>query len=495
MVKEYGTIISTFDSPSTRKFSFVLRKDVVVHRSQFVQLDVVDGKLIGRIVDIFRTNKYFNRPESVNDMSSSGNEMEWHYPVWEHEYLVAEAVPVGVFDNGRFKESTFPPSPGNKVFEPDHDILTKFFGFDEKGLHLGTLKYHDVDVRLNLTRMFQKHMAILAISGAGKSYSVSVILEELLKRGDMSIVVIDPHGEYSSFVNDNKFSNKVNIFKSNDIRIGIPNLSPYYIAKFSPGLSSPAQIRELGRIMRDMKGSYSIQDLISTMEADEKIKTATKDVLISLLYNLQSTGIFGLQDYPTMNDLIQQGKLSIIDLSDTVNLYNKQIIVAYLAKKLFDARRNGIIPPFLFVVEEAHQFAPEKMRKDAAISKGIIETIAREGRKFNACLCLISQRPVQLSTTALSQCNTHFILKVTNPYDLKHIEESAEGITHDVLKQISGLQVGTGLIVGESVNFPLFVNIRKRESKDSEKGKSLEQEAADYNKMLKKSREDTKSFM
>ena len=498
MPQEYGTIISTFDSPSTRKFSFVLGKDIVVHRGQFVQLDVLEGKLIGRVADIFRTNRYFNRPESVNDLQNSGNQMEWHYPIWEHEVLVAESVPVGVFDQGKFKESTFPPSPGNKVWEPDKDILSKFFGFDQSGVHLGKLKYHDIDVSINLTRMFQKHLAILAISGAGKSYTVSVILEELLKRGEgegLTVIVIDPHGEYSSFSKDSKISNKVKVFDSKDLRIGIPNLSPYYLAKFAPGLSSHAQLRELGRIVKEMKGNYGLQDLITAIEEDEKIKSATKDVLIALLYNLQSTGIFGIHDYPSMDEITNQGRLSVIDLSDTVNLINKQILVTYLAKKLFDARRNGLIPPFLLIVEEAHQFAPEKASKDIAISKGIIETIAREGRKFNACLCLISQRPVQLSTTALSQCNTHFILKVTNPYDLKHIEESSEGITSDVSRQISGLQVGTGLIVGESVNFPLFVNIRKRESKESNKGKSLEEAASEYFRLLKQNREDTKSFM
>src|SRR3989344_9343064 len=119
MSTQYGTIISTFDSPSTRKFAFTLSKDVVVHRGQFVQIDVVDGKLIGRISDILKTNRYFMRPESVQEVEKSGRQMNWDYPVWEHEYLVAEATSLGVYDGKGFKESTFPPSPGTKVFEPE----------------------------------------------------------------------------------------------------------------------------------------------------------------------------------------------------------------------------------------------------------------------------------------------------------------------------------------------------------------------------------------
>ncbi len=499
MPSQYGTIISTFDSPSTRKFAFTISKDVVVHRGQFVQLDIVDGKLIGRISDIFKTNRYFMRPESVNEVEKSGREMNWDYPVWEHEYLIAEANSLGVFDGKGFKESTFPPSPGTKVFEPDTKTLFDFFGLDQKGLHLGKLMHHDVDVKINPTKLLQKHLAILAISGAGKSYFTSVLLEELLNRtteqGQISTVIVDPHGEYSSFIEDPKFATKTKVFKSSEIRIGVPNISAYYLVKFSPEGSSGVQVRELNRIMREMKDDvFGLDELIGAVEKDEKIKSATKDVLVAMLESLNHTGLFGVSDYPSLDDISKQGEISIIDLSKEINLHNKQIIVSYLAKKLFDARRNGIIPPFLLVVEEAHQFAPEKS-KQSSVSKSLIETIAREGRKFNACLCLISQRPVQLSTTALSQCNTHIILRVTNPYDLKHIAESSEGITRSVLRQISGLQVGSGLVVGEAVNFPVFLKIRKRESKSSSKGTDLESAAAEYYKKMSQKKKDAKSFM
>ncbi len=499
MAQVYGTVISTFDSPSTQKFAFVLNKDMVVHKGQFVQLDVIDGKLVGRIADVFKTNRYFNRPESVNEVGNSGSDLDEHYPVWEHEYLVAEAAPLGVYTGNGFKESTFPPSPGAKVGTPDLDVLTKFLGIDHNGLHVGKLMYHDVDVKLNLTKLLQKHLAILAISGAGKSYLTSVLMEELINRpddrGKLATIIIDPHGEYSSFSGDAGFAGKVRVFKGSEIKIGVPNLSAYRIGTFAPELSSSVQMRELNRVIREMDGSYGISDLIDYIDKDERIKTTTKDVLITLLENLRYTGLFGASDYPSLDDLVRQGEMSVIDLSEEVNLRKKQIIASYLANKLFDYRRNGVIPPFLFVVEEAHQFAPEKSSKTNAISKGIIETIAREGRKFHAALCLISQRPVQLSTTALSQCNTHFILKVTNPYDLKHIEESSEGMNRSVIRQISGLRVGTGIVVGEAVNFPIFVEIRNRKSKSSGKGSSLEEAAIEYKKKLGKKKEDTKAFM
>ncbi|HLD41658.1 MAG TPA: hypothetical protein VJB06_01355, partial [archaeon] len=70
-----------------------------------------------------------------------------------------------------------------------------------------------------------------------------------------------------------------------------------------------------------------------------------------------------------------------------------------------------------------------------------------------------------------------------------------EGITYDVVKRISSLPVGTGLIVGEAVSFPVFVDVRPRQSKEGQKGQSLEEAAKEYKKLMKQEKEDAKAFM
>ena len=498
-MQEIGTVISTLEGPSTRKFSFVINKDSVVRRGQFVQLKNHDGNLIGRVADVVKANKYFMRPDSVKEYESSGRSMDDLFPVDHWEYLVAEVNCLGVHTGNGFVDSSFPPSPGTRVVQPENQILTELFGLDSNGLLIGTIPHHDVEVKLSPTRLLQKHLAILAISGAGKSFLTSVILEELMARrpeqGQLAVIVIDTHGEYSSFADDPKYSGRVSVFPISDVQIGLANLRSYQFSEFMPNLTYP-QMRELLKVMDTLKKkNYNLSDLIDAVESNEKIKPATKEPLLSNLMSLRMTGLFGVADYPSLEELVKQGSLSIIDLSETTNLNSKQMLVAYIARKLFNARKDGIIPPFLLVLEEAHQFVPETMKKEHAISKGIMQTIAREGRKFNASLCLISQRPIQLSTTVLSQCNTHIILRITNPYDLDHIGRSSEGMNRSVIKQISSLKVGTGIIVGEAVNFPLFVKIRGRSSKQSEKGLPLEKAAAEYYARVKQKSKDAKEFM
>jgi DNA helicase HerA-like ATPase len=498
-MQEIGTVISTLEGPSTRKFSFVINKDSVVRRGQFVQLKNHDGNLIGRVADVVKANKYFMRPDSVKEYESSGRSMDDLFPVDHWEYLVAEVNCLGVHTGNGFVDSSFPPSPGTRVIQPENQILLELFGLDQNGLMIGTIPHHDMEVKLSPTRLLQKHLAILAISGAGKSFLTSIILEELMARkpeqGQLAVIVIDTHGEYSSFADDPKYSGRVSVFPISDMQIGLANLRSYQFSEFMPNLSYP-QMRELLKVMDSLKKkNYNLSDLIEAVDSNEKIKPATKEPLLSNLMSLRMTGLFGVADYPSLEELVRQGSLSIIDLSETTNLNSKQMLVAYIARKLFNARKDGIIPPFLLVLEEAHQFVPETMKKEHAISKGIMQTIAREGRKFNASLCLVSQRPIQLSTTVLSQCNTHIILRITNPYDLDHIGKSSEGMSKSVLRQISSLKVGTGIIVGEAVNFPLFVKIRNRNSKASEKGLPLEKAAAEYYARVKQKHRDAKEFM
>ena len=500
-----GTVISTNSSPSTEKFHFVLAEEGIAKKGQFVAVGTEEGKLIARISDIIKTNPYFERAESVKEFERSGKSLTELFPSERWEYLIGEAVPLGVYnDSGKLSRSFVPPSPGEKVFLAGKEELFKFFGFDEHGLCLGNVLHHGVEVKLNMTRLLQKHLAILAMSGAGKSYLTSVLIEELLDRkeelGKIGIVLIDTHGEYVGFTEDEKYMHSSFLVKGSEFKISVPSLSPRFFSELIPNMTA-VQKRELTKLFahvheEKMGKPFDLNDLLEKLESSKIIKKSdTRNILYTYLSELNSTGLFGYYDNPPLDKLSRPGQLTIIDISDITSQKEKQIIVSYIGRKLFEARRIERIPPTLFVIEEAHNYAPEGVKREHAISRGIIEKIAREGRKFHISLCLISQRPINLSTTALSQCNTHIILRVTNPYDLEHIGKTSEGITRDVLKTISSLQVGEALVVGEAVNYPLFFRVRTRKSKKVERGLSLEEAAKKFMEKNAKISQDVKAFI
>ncbi|MEM3519308.1 MAG: ATP-binding protein [Candidatus Hadarchaeales archaeon] len=484
---DIGTIIVTENGPSPKGFGFVIRENgekIPVRAGQFVKVETEEGKVIALVTNLVKTNRYFMRAEAVKEYEKGGRALKEIFPVDRWEYMVAEALPLGVFSEDGIKRVTFPPSPGQKVMIVDQKELEIFLGLREDGVEIGHLRHHQLPVKLGLTKLLQKHVAVLAISGAGKSNLASVVIEELLKRkpeeGRPAVVVVDPHGEYRYLAEDEELSPQVRILDGRKIKIGVQELNAYSFREFLPEMSE-MQVRELQKILEKLQAKgkeFGLEEIIVEVEAGEKMHNHLRQALEGWLFDLASLGIFDVRDFPEWGEMVRAGRAVVIDLSGIYSLRKKQMLVAHIAKKLFFLRRKGKIPPFVLCVEEAHQFAPAGEAKAAAISKPILETIGREGRKFYASLMLISQRPVRLSTTLLSQVNTNIILRMTNPYDLEHIKQSSEAITKEVAEMISSLEVGEALIVGEVVNHPVFVKVRKRNGGGG--GKSFEEVAAEF---------------
>ena len=410
---ELGTVVSTLEGPTTNLFSFVI-SSLSVRKGQFVTVKSDSGAtgqggagageggqplVVGSITEITRANRYFERAESVAEYERN-SPMSESFPTKDWEYTVANVRVHGIFEEGRMARSTFPVAPGSKVLEAEPDMLRKFLQLDGNGLNLGTLQHHSLEARLSMGRLLQKHLAILAMSGSGKSYLTSVIMEEMLDRpatlGRMGVVVIDNHGEYSGFRNT-QYGRSVDVVQAKKFRVAYRKLTPQMLREWVPEMSA-TQYRELVPIMeamrKEMKEKHeakTLEDLIGKIESEmaDKKKDNVKRPLLAWLSELRSLRIVGASDYPKLEELVAPGRLCVFDLSDLENQRKKQIIVSYLCRRLFRLHKKEKIAPFLLVVEEAHNFAPEKAEKQHALSRGPIITIAREGRKFGACLCLI----------------------------------------------------------------------------------------------------------
>lgn len=123
---------------------------------------------------------------------------------------------------------------------------------------------------------------------------------------------------------------------------------------------------------------------------------------------------------------------------------------------------SGRNQPLLVVLEEAHVFLPEG--KDSPAHR-TISRIAKEGRKYGVGLCVVTQRPVEIETTVISQCGTMIALRLTNSADRSKVE----GAMPDDLGALSGmlpaLRTGEGLVIGEAMPIPSriqFFKARKR---------------------------------
>lgn len=483
-----GTVVATQESPTPLEFDFVISEEgarETIESGTFIQVSQKSELIIGIVQTLRRTNRYFSSPDVIHG-SSQGLSVHSIYPSERWDYIIAKVKVLGSYHDGLKKRSTKPVLPGSLVNHVEDSILRSFLGIDVKGLKIGKVRQSNIDANINLDKMLQKHLAILSISGGGKSYTTSVLIEEILRRspdeGRPATIIFDVHGEYGGLMamQDNPNFKDVIIEKINSDRISMAlgNMSTADFGKLFPTMSS-AQKRELSLILSTLKRKNEpiTTDAIIEEAVKSEMNPLVKEALLGWLYQLRATYLFSNREFPDLMSAVKPGKLIIFDMADITSLWKKRIIVLYFLTRLFELRRTKEIPPVVSFLEEAHQFAPEV---EVSATKSIIHTIAREGRKFLCSLVLISQRPVNLSTTALSQCNTHLILRILNPYDLAYIGKSSEGINQETLQMVTSLGVGEGLLVGEAVNYPVFVQIRRKLVSAEFDDTSMSREAKKY---------------
>lgn len=381
-----------------------------------------------------------------------------------------------------------PFEPGSEVLIAEDQFIKKIIEHDStETAFIGTLEGKEkIKVNLDLKKLLTKHLAVLAKTGAGKSYVTGVLVEEIIEK-KVPLLIIDPHGEYSQLKQPNDDKNDVELLKSAGLKprgykaqiqeygdIDIvesvkplllnEEMTPRELLTIMPAKMSMSQQAALYSVMKDVK-KLTLSEVILELE---KLDSNHKYNIINMIDYIKNLNIFSL-NYTLYNELINTGKCSIINLKG-VDPEIQDIAVYKLLKDLFEMRKTNKIAPFFCVIEEAHNFVPERSSGERK-SSNIIRTIASEGRKFGLGLCVITQRPARIEKNVLSQCNTQIILKVTNPNDLKAIVSSVEGITSQSEREIQNLPIGTAIVTGLS-DMPFFVKIRPRKSKHG--GKTIE---------------------
>ncbi|MCL7414215.1 MAG: ATP-binding protein, partial [ANME-2 cluster archaeon] len=344
-----------------------------------------------------------------------------------------------------------------------------------------------IKVTLDMNSLIQKHCSILAKTGSGKSYTAAVILEEILEQ-DVPLLIIDPHGEYSSLkepgavsqeglyskfdISPRGYGSKITVYTpankvlnpdADDVfRLDGMNMSPQDLIQILPDEKSSNMqgilFEAISKIRAEME-HYSLDDIIFEVGNS---KSKLKWNVIASLELIRDVNI--LSDKPTtLDELFGRGRAAIIDMKGVAPQL-QSMIVAKLCGDLFEARKMGIVPPGMLVVEEAHNFCPER-GFDKTHSTEILRTIASEGRKFGLGMMVISQRPARVDKNVLSQCNTQIIMKMTNPNDLKAISKGLEGLSSEVEEELKRLPPGVAMLVSNDIEQPVLVDIRVRKSR------------------------------
>ncbi len=469
-----GAVGRIYGEATSTEFNFVVFDPREVRRTDYVKVwNDVEGWVIAQVVEV----------KATADLKSldvlEGRDVE-------KELYIAKAIVVGRRDEeGMLRVPKTPFVPGESVFKAEEELIIDVLGLKRDGAYLGYLQDTNIKVKININSLVQKHCCILAKTGSGKSYTAGVIVEELIER-EVPLFIIDPHGEYSSlkYPNDDEFDlSKMKYFGIKpkgyeNVVVYVPPNSPFAevadgVLKLDGRNLSAEELIELAGItgnssqalvyqaVKNLKksGSYTVEDVINEVE---KIKHNSKWTVLGSLEKITEAGLFDENPTP-IQLLLQKGKVTILDMRG-VPPEHQDLIVSRICSELFELRKLNEIPAGMIVIEEAHNFIPER-GFGKTVSTQILRTIASEGRKFGLGLMVISQRPARVDKNVISQCNTQIILRVTNPNDINAIKKGVEGLTSEMVDEIRRLPPGTAMVVSPELEKPIIVEIRVRKSK------------------------------
>ena len=135
-----------------------------------------------------------------------------------------------------------------------------------------------------------------------------------------------------------------------------------------------------------------------------------------------------------------------------VKIYSK-LLFDYVAK----LKNRGSIA-FHILLEEAHRYVQDDI-DIKLFGYNIFERIAKEGRKYGILLGMISQRPSELSETAISQCSNFLVFKMFHPNDIAFVTSILPNISSNLMNKLKTYHSGTCIAYGSAFRMPVVVNV------------------------------------
>ena len=441
------------------------------------------------------------------------------YDARTNELFELHVAIMGFYDaaTGSFINPWIPPQSGKQIFLADNDMLANILSRKQSGqagsATIGSLLTRDPDavpVVLTVKDLVSTHLAIIASTGAGKSYLASVVIEELMQpKNKACVLILDPHGEYGTLeeiANAPHFSEpgngkgagyraQVRVYKPDQVKVRLSSLNMGDMRHLLTEMTEKQQYllsRAMKKVNETKRGTpWGVDDLlgaiksVSKQKGDEDSEGADDSSTVHALtwrveQRFRDSFTFDDTQHLDLPEIFKPGQCTVLQLNE-IDERDQQVVVATLLRRLYQARMETergkvhsgerYLPyPVFVLLEEAHHFAPGGTD---VVSTAILKQVLSEGRKFGIGVGLISQRPGKLNSDVLSQCQTQCIMRIVNEIDQKSVAAAIEGVGRDLLNNLPALSKGQVIVAGAAVNTPIICRVRTRythhggESKDA----------------------------
>ena len=519
---------------TTHEYTFVSRDDEqVLKNGEYVYYELSDPgiepglngntalsrRVLGRILKRVPLQLYPDTFLAEPEISPAQVAAMVGYDSLTNELFELHVAIMGYYEQatGSFINPWIPPQSGKQIFLADDDMLSGILSRRQAGQNgsasIGSLLTRAPDavpVVLSVRDLVSTHLAIIASTGAGKSYLASVIIEELMQPYNKAcVLILDPHGEYgtlSEIANSVQFSEdgngrgsgyqaQVRVYKPDQVKVRLSSLNIGDMRHLLSEMTEKQQYllnRALRKVNETKRGTpWGASDLkaavraVAKQKGDEDSEGADDSSTVHALTwriedRFENSFTFDDIQHLDLPEIFKPGQCTVLQLND-IDERDQQVVVATLLRRLYKARMDTergkvhsgefYLPyPVFVLLEEAHHFAPGGTD---VVSTAILKQVLAEGRKFGIGVGLISQRPGKLNADVLSQCQTQCIMRIVNEIDQKSVAAAIEGVGRDLLNNLPALSKGQVIVAGAALNTPVICRVRSRftrhggESKDA----------------------------
>src|SRR5437773_2160390 len=518
---------------TTHEYTFVSRDDEqVLKNGEYVYYELselgepglngnttLSRRVLGRIIKRVPLRLYPDIFLAEPEISPAQVAAMVGYDSLTNELFELHVAIMGYYEQatGSFINPWIPPQSGKQIFLADDDMLAGILSRRRAGQNgsaiIGSLLTRPpgaVPVVLSVKDLVSTHLAIIASTGAGKSYLASVLIEELMQAHNKAcVLIIDPHGEYgtldqianfSQFIEQSdgrrsSYQARVRVYKPEQVKVRISSLTMGDMRHLLPEMTEKQQYllsRALRNVNETKRGTpWTVADLksaiknVSKQKGDDDSEGADDSSTVhALTWRIDQRFVdsftFDDMEHLDLPEIFKPGQCTILQLNE-VDERDQQVVIATLLRRLNKARMDTergkvhsgefYLPyPVFVLIEEAHHFAPGGTD---VVSTAILKQVLAEGRKFGIGVGLISQRPGKLSADVVSQCQTQCIMRIVNEIDQKSVAAAIEGVGRDLLDNLPALSKGQVIVAGAAVNTPIICRVRTRftrhggESKDA----------------------------
>ena len=447
---------------------------------EYIKIDSDEGEILGLVEKSSVSSAAFADVKNFDEAAESTEIAEINKR--DKTYMAHIGI-LGFLENLRKGQSIMPavpPIPGTSISQPTKENLEAVFSPQKNGwVKIGNLlRDKTIDVKINLDKIVSRHLGILAMTGMGKSNLVSLIAKQIGKLKG-TVIIFDYHNDYTT--------------------LNIPRIN-VIDAKINPRLLDADQLSEV----LEIRDGANVQQRVLRMAFSKQVKESKEfwkklENEVEFIVNSEDkkikeirTSAYRVQDIieeaqrrfedildPDMGDpinFIKEGRTNILNISELSEKQANVALAFYLQQLLKDRKDASIVKqgrtkrernykfnsPIFVIIEEAHVFIPKDHDTSA---KYWAAKIAREGRKFGLGLGIVSQRPRSVDLNVLSQLGSFAIMKIIQEDDQRQIAAATESTSRELIAQLTSLNVGDAVLVGQWANLPSLVHVEEVKEK------------------------------